>query len=47
MRIASIFVIVLDNNTITNCIDPSELRQTLMSESSTTSSNFNSTLTKL
>ena len=47
MRVASIYVIVLDNN-INYCNDNPDMRNTIMSESSTSSSNnFNSTLTKL
>ena len=47
MRVASIYVIVLDNS-IQNSFDEANMRQTLMSDSSNTSSNnFNSTLTKL
>lgn len=45
MRVASIYVIVLDNTIFGENPD---MRATLMSESSTTSSNnFNQTLTKL
>lgn len=47
MRVASIYVIVLDNN-IGLISENTDLRATLMSDSSTTSSNnFSSTLTKL
>jgi hypothetical protein len=47
MRVASIYVIVLDN-TIQSSFDEANLRATLMSDSSNASSNnFNSTLTKL
>lgn len=46
MRVASIYVIVLDNNVNFFAENP-DLRSTLMSDSSTSSNNFNSTLTKL
>ena len=48
MRVASIYVIVLDNSSAFFNNDTADLRATLMSDSSTGSSNnFNSTMTKL
>lgn len=46
MRVASIYVVVLDNNI--GYLENTDLRATLMSDASNTSSNtFNQTLTKL
>lgn len=46
MRVASIYVIVLDNNANFFGDNP-DLRNTLLSDSSNSSNNFNKTLTKL